>query len=77
MSRQTFCVGYFISSPEDRHTTQDEIIFLPVQGDRVECKVTVHKEDVITVYFEGHFSIGASFCPAPSTVPDHDFHLMV
>ena len=36
---------------------QDEIIFLPVQGDRVECKVTVHKEDVITVYFEGHFSV--------------------
>ena len=56
---------------------QDEIIFLSVQCDWVECKVAVDKEDVIPVYFEGHFSVGATLGSAPSTVSDHDHNFMI
>ena len=36
---------------------QDEIVFLPLQGDWVQCEVAVYKLDVITVHFQRHFLI--------------------
>ena len=55
---------------------QDEVVLLPLQGDWVQCKVAVDEEDVISVYFKWHFSVGTPLGSAPPAVPDHDLNLM-